>query len=312
MLRDDLHNFDGVAVFHVLGCKDIMGAGNLSDVPDPYLTFCSGTETSRTSVVKNSSSPLFDENVVLLVADPSEPISIDVWDRQIFVRDQYLGSHAFLMPLEMTGPDSELAKPEWSEHTKLGLMLNTKPAGSIMFRFQYHPFNNFSERALADPALWPKLCGLISGVGVESGFESVLKAQREPKPEDPDLRGGADPRSSGAPAQILDLLKGVDRVKDLVVSNFDDEGANRAEDDDEADDLLPGLIPALVHVSRTPSTDREPGAHCSPQTSRRSLRAKNAGGAGNGRIVNDSPQTSRKNLLATNAGGARLAGEDFR
>ena len=244
ILRSDLHTFDGVAIFHVLGCKDVTGVTKLSDVPDPYLTFCSGKETGRTAVVNNSSSPLFDENVMLLVQDPQEPISIDVWDKENWVKDQYLGSHKFLMPLETGNGQFVPAKPEWSEHTKLGLTLNNKPAGSIMFRFQYHPFSQFHEDALRDPTLWPKMCALMSNIDVDEGFGGLLKKQREPKPEDPSMDPGAS-----APHRLLDVVKDIDKIKDFVQPGDEPETSSKGG-------VLPGN--PLARLSSSTWADARP------------------------------------------------------
>lgn len=89
----DLRRYGGFVLLNIIGCKGLPVNNKLADIPDAYVAVSSGVESVKTSVVNNSSSPYFDETLLLLVDDPEVPISVDVFDKEMFSKDEFLVRH---------------------------------------------------------------------------------------------------------------------------------------------------------------------------------------------------------------------------
>jgi len=165
-MQKDLRSYQGVAIIEVVGCKGIGGSlSKFKDIPDPYVAMTSGKEIAKTSVVQNSSSPLFDEVLLLLVEDSYLPISIDVWDKEYFTKDEFMGSHKLRLAA---------GQSSWSEASKFRLTKGGKPAGVVMLRYKYHSFMDLTEEKLKDPGLWPKLLSITTSCDISEAFSPVL------------------------------------------------------------------------------------------------------------------------------------------
>lgn len=64
-------------------------SGSLSD---PYVIFSVGKERAKSFVVKNSMNPLWNQSFTLRITDVSQPLQIQLYDRDFLKRDDSLGS----------------------------------------------------------------------------------------------------------------------------------------------------------------------------------------------------------------------------
>ncbi|KAJ8761151.1 hypothetical protein K2173_001207 [Erythroxylum novogranatense] len=62
---------------------------------DPYLVVKMGKQKLKTRVVKKNVNPEWNEDLTLLIIDPNLPIKIEVFDRDLFSRDDRMGDAEF-------------------------------------------------------------------------------------------------------------------------------------------------------------------------------------------------------------------------
>uniref|UniRef100_A0A7S1T4F7 C2 domain-containing protein n=1 Tax=Tetraselmis chuii TaxID=63592 RepID=A0A7S1T4F7_9CHLO len=163
----DLRRFKGFVLINVIGCKGLPVNNTLADIPDAYVIFASGVESCKTSVVNNSASPYFDETLILLIDDPSVLVSIDVFDKEMFSKDEFLGSYKLPLPRSSSpgAPRDPLAT--WKPHT-FKLEGSAKDCGTLMMRYAFYELSALTEEQLTNPELWPKLMQLTTSIDVPS------------------------------------------------------------------------------------------------------------------------------------------------
>ncbi|KAJ0966212.1 hypothetical protein J5N97_027350 [Dioscorea zingiberensis] len=67
---------------------------------DPYIIVTMGDQKLKTSVKKSNVNPEWNENLTLSVAEPVDPIKIQVFDKDTFTRDDKMGDAEFsIQPL---------------------------------------------------------------------------------------------------------------------------------------------------------------------------------------------------------------------
>ncbi|KAH7675524.1 putative Ca2+-dependent phospholipid-binding protein [Dioscorea alata] len=67
---------------------------------DPYLMVTMGDQKLKTSVKKSNVNPEWNEDLTLSVAEPVDPIKLEVFDKDTFTRDDKMGEAEFsIQPL---------------------------------------------------------------------------------------------------------------------------------------------------------------------------------------------------------------------
>lgn len=113
----DLRRFKGFLLVNVIGCKGLPVNNKLADIPDAYVTIASGVEAVKTSVVNNSASPYFDETLILLVDNPSTVVTIDVYDKEMFSKDEFLVSLPATSACDVPAMAARSASNKQPEHS---------------------------------------------------------------------------------------------------------------------------------------------------------------------------------------------------
>ncbi|KAK4786728.1 hypothetical protein SAY86_010561 [Trapa natans] len=58
---------------------------------DPYVTVSMGNQKLKTCVIKKNCNPEWNEELTLSVTDPSLPVKLTVYDKDIFTKDDQMG-----------------------------------------------------------------------------------------------------------------------------------------------------------------------------------------------------------------------------
>ncbi|KAG6512079.1 protein C2-DOMAIN ABA-RELATED 4-like [Zingiber officinale] len=84
---------------------------------DPYVIVRMGGQKLKTSVKKNNVNPVWNEDLTLTVSDPIHPLKLQVFDKDLFSRDDKMG-------------DAEIDIHSFVEATKLNL--SNIPNGTVI------------------------------------------------------------------------------------------------------------------------------------------------------------------------------------
>ncbi|KAJ4824927.1 Protein C2-DOMAIN ABA-RELATED 4 [Turnera subulata] len=99
---------------------------------DPYVIVRMGRQKLKTRVVKKNINPEWNEDLTLSIADPSLPVKIEVYDRDIFSLDDKMGDAEFDV-----GPFLAAVK----------MNLDSLPSGTIITKIQPSRQNCLSEES---------------------------------------------------------------------------------------------------------------------------------------------------------------------
>ncbi|KAL6529969.1 ornithine aminotransferase [Orobanche minor] len=99
---------------------------------DPYVIVRMGKQKLKTRVVKNNVNPEWNEELTLVVADPSLPLKLQVYDRDMFTPDDKMG-------------DAESGIKELMEAVKLNL--ESVPSGTVITKVKPNRENCLSEES---------------------------------------------------------------------------------------------------------------------------------------------------------------------
>ncbi|CAN0896667.1 Protein C2-DOMAIN ABA-RELATED 4 [Linum grandiflorum] len=99
---------------------------------DPYVIVRMGKQKLKTRVVKKNVNPEWNETLTLSVTDPNLPVKIEVYDRDMFSRDDMMGNAEFDI-----GPFVEAVR----------MKLNGLPSGTIITRVHPSRKNYLSEES---------------------------------------------------------------------------------------------------------------------------------------------------------------------
>ncbi|KAF3332646.1 putative ADP-ribosylation factor GTPase-activating protein AGD11 isoform X1 [Carex littledalei] len=62
---------------------------------DPYVILRMGNKKLKTKVIKKNTNPVWNEELTLSIEDPNIPISVNVYDKDLFSRDDSMGHAEF-------------------------------------------------------------------------------------------------------------------------------------------------------------------------------------------------------------------------
>ncbi|XP_010527744.1 PREDICTED: protein C2-DOMAIN ABA-RELATED 1-like [Tarenaya hassleriana] len=101
---------------------------------DPYVVVRMGKQKLKTRVVKKNVNPEWNEDLTLSVADPTLPVTITVYDKDLFSADDKMGEAEFKI-----GP--------FLEAVKIRHQLGLVPEGSVIMKVQPNRENCLSEES---------------------------------------------------------------------------------------------------------------------------------------------------------------------
>ncbi|KAL0549186.1 hypothetical protein IC582_013667 [Cucumis melo] len=116
-----IHVFRGVN----LAVRDVCSS-------DPYVIFKMGKQKLKTRVVKQNINPEWNEDLTLSIQDPSLPVNVLVYDKDLFSLDDKMG-------------DAEFDVRPFVEAVKM--RLNNLPSGTIIRKIQPSRENCLSEES---------------------------------------------------------------------------------------------------------------------------------------------------------------------
>jgi len=212
----DLRRYGGFVLLNIIGCKGLPVNNKLADIPDAYVAVSSGVESVKTSVVNNSSSPYFDETLLLLVDDPEVPISVDVFDKEMFSKDEFLGSCKITLPWAPADSTPRDPLATWKPMA-MNLEGSAKDCGILMMQYAFYELRSLTEEQLANPDLWPRLMQLTTSIDVPSivskdVLEEIAQLTESTAEDGGNARHPGEPSASissshpGCPADSMDLM----------------------------------------------------------------------------------------------------------
>ncbi|CCH61412.1 hypothetical protein TBLA_0E03580 [Henningerozyma blattae CBS 6284] len=153
----------GVLEVRVKNIKDIKSSSDImSETLDPYLTFESnGKVVAKTKVVKNSSSPVFNEVLHILVGSYTDPLSITLYDQRDKIKDKILGRAEYNL--------NSFHDNNSQKGLSTMILRNSKPIATMNFDMQFFP--TLEKKKLPDGTIedFPDLNTGLAKVVVEEG-----------------------------------------------------------------------------------------------------------------------------------------------
>ncbi|XVE72210.1 hypothetical protein DITRI_Ditri11bG0021000 [Diplodiscus trichospermus] len=125
-----MENSLGLLRIHVqrgvnLAVRDVLSS-------DPYVVVRMGKQKVKTRVIKKNLNPVWNDDLTLSIVDPTLPVKIAVYDRDIFSLDDKMGDAEFDI-----GPFIEVVK----------MRLEGLPSGTIIKKIQPSRQNCLSEES---------------------------------------------------------------------------------------------------------------------------------------------------------------------
>lgn len=121
---------------------ELIGGKNLTDgSADAYCIFASGHQQVKSSVVRRSRSPYWDENLTLCVGDKTVPLKLTVFNRQGMGKDAVLGTAEVGIGRLMDG-DSRKERVKLLAGSKKGSAASASTGGQVHFQLGYASMNN--------------------------------------------------------------------------------------------------------------------------------------------------------------------------
>ncbi|XP_059458634.1 protein C2-DOMAIN ABA-RELATED 1-like [Corylus avellana] len=118
-----MENWIGLLKIHVQKGVNLAVRDVIKRSSDPYVIFHMGNQRVKTSVVRRSINPVWNEELTLSITDPSVPIKLFVYDKDTFSPDDKMGDAEFEI-----GPFVEALKQRRSEGLENGHIFKTVKA----------------------------------------------------------------------------------------------------------------------------------------------------------------------------------------
>ena len=119
-----------IKVKNARGLKGLMGM--IKKTVDPYLTFeLSDKVVGKTKVSKNSTDPVWNESIYILLQSFTDPLTITVYDKRQALSDKKMGAIIFNL--------NKLHANHYQKNEKVHFLRNSKPVGELTFDLRFSP-----------------------------------------------------------------------------------------------------------------------------------------------------------------------------
>ncbi|BFZ55473.1 Tricalbin-2 [Savitreella phatthalungensis] len=122
----------GVAVVTIHSAAGVKNPDTLGGKPDPYVKLSlAGHEVARTTTIKSTNEPQFNEVKTVLITTLTDPLILEVLDFNEIRADRVMGAVSFDL--------HELENDPEVDHVSMDVMNNAKPRGNLNFSISWYP-----------------------------------------------------------------------------------------------------------------------------------------------------------------------------